>query len=268
MTDDNQILRLPVGCAMWACVLKPRVRNRGTPNEYTAWTMSLQYEQGDAEAQRLIQYFGELFRSSHPQASPGRGSLPFTVPVDPMTQQPLGLWQIGFTRRTTWPDGSPQAPPVVEDAGGNPWPADLQIGNGSLVRVACSWWIKRGSAERPPGIGLDLLGVRVLNHVPYTPTGPSAVPLANVFGGPEQGFRLPAQPTPHAGAPVGAGTGVFGPAGPLPNGQAAPAPGQPRGAGPAGWAPPANGQPPSVLAQLRGETPQDWGPASNEEVPF
>jgi hypothetical protein len=71
---------------------------------------------------------------------------------------------------------------MVQDAKGNPWPVDVAIGNGSVCKLAYSYYLwdnERGGK----GLTLQLLGVRVLQHVPYAMQAVDP----GVFGAPEEG---------------------------------------------------------------------------------
>jgi hypothetical protein len=79
-----------------------------------------------------------------------------------------GLTRITFNRDTQTKGGAILPPPSVEDAAGRPWPSNVAVGNGSIVRVAFStylWDFPKGGK----GISLNLLGVRILELVPYVP---------------------------------------------------------------------------------------------------
>lgn len=58
----------------------------------------------------------------------------------------------------------------VYDAKMNPWPRDVEIGKGSMVKVryrANSW---NSSEQGGIGVTLRLIAVQVINHVPYVPS--------------------------------------------------------------------------------------------------
>lgn len=79
-----------------------------------------------------------------------------------------GLTRISFNRDTQTRGGAILPPPSVEDAAGKPWPSAVAIGNGSVVRVGFSIYLW-DSPKGGKGMSLNLLGVRILEHVPYTP---------------------------------------------------------------------------------------------------
>lgn len=191
--------------AMYPCLFKPRLRNKGQASERWEWSIGLDAEQGMAEAQQLA---GELlgqFKALNTGLRPGKNGLPYYEIKDEL-QRSTGVWRFQFSRRQLAGNGSANLPPFVQDAQGHPWPADVLIGNGSLVRVAYTIWKWNPNGEAGPGIGLNLEGVRVIMLVPYE--APPPPDYSGAFGGPEAGAMYNA---PQAQAPA------------IPAGQQAPA---------------------------------------------
>lgn len=173
----------PAGSAAFAAVFRPRAMNRGNPNEYMAWTVGLDIEHGVEDGQKFATFLRGLFDAAHPGARPAQNSLPFRSLQDELGR-PTGVWRFNFARRVLSRDGSQNSPPIVQDSKGAPWPSDVLIGNGSLIKVAFTYW--KWSNNSGSGISLDLHAVRVLNLVPYEPPPPPD--YAAAFGGPEPGI--------------------------------------------------------------------------------
>lgn len=174
----------PKGELMWAKVGKPGVANAGKPDEREEYSVDLLLSKADAEAQGLVKQIKQLFVDAHGTSSrPGPNGLPYKTYLDEQGNE-TELWKFTFRRGVETRRGNLLPPPVVQDAKGAPWPADVLIGNGSAGRVAFkpyTW----SNPEGGKGISLQLEGVRVLHLVPYVP--PSA---ADAFGDGEEGYVL------------------------------------------------------------------------------
>jgi hypothetical protein len=281
----TQCLVSPPLEGIYPCLFRPRVRNKGLGSERWEWSIGLQASTQEDDANTFVDFLHNEFRTLNPGLKPGKNGLPFYEARDDVGRS-LGLWRFNFSRRQLRGNGSPNVPPFVEDAAGNLWPSDVLIGNGSIVKVAFTIWRWNPNGEGGPGIGLELEGVRVLQHAPYEPPPPPD--YSGVFGPPETGYRLngnepralpygaqqaPAdgqQQQPVAASPVSAreGFGRVPPVGPL-SGVAAERVPQEQGAA---WANSAMtrrevvGRPQSGWDANRG-----WDPSSavsEEEVPF
>ncbi len=57
----------------------------------------------------------------------------------------------------------------VFDARMNPWPRDVLIGNGSIIKVCFTLWPWNVSARGGVGVTLRPKAVQIINHVPYEP---------------------------------------------------------------------------------------------------
>ena len=169
---------------MWAKVLRPHLQNKGKPGEKEVWSIDLLLSMHDPAADLFIKGLKEKFIAAHGKGSrPGPNGLPFKRFVDDEGNE-TELWQVAFKRNVRTRRGAELAPPVVQDAAGNPWPKDVLIGNGSTGRIAYDVW-DWNSEEGGKGISLNLGGVRILHLVEYQT--PSA---ADAFGEPEQGYVL------------------------------------------------------------------------------
>ena len=72
---------------------------------------------------------------------------------------------IKFSRRGEKQDGTPAKPIRIIDKQKNPWPEDKLIGNGS--KVAVSFAVNEGEYRGKPWKKPGILGIMVLDHVPY-----------------------------------------------------------------------------------------------------
>lgn len=57
----------------------------------------------------------------------------------------------------------------VFDARKNPWPKDVRIGNGSLVKVCFTLWPWNVKPRGGVGVTMHPRAVQVINHIPYEP---------------------------------------------------------------------------------------------------
>jgi hypothetical protein len=186
----------PLG-ALYPCLFKPRIRNKGLTSERWEWSISLEASAEEQQARTFVEEIYGIFCNLNPGLRPGKNGLPY-FEVKAEDGRGTGIWRFNFSRRQVRGNGSPNLPPMVEDASGAPWPQDLLIGNGSIVKVGFTAWRWNPNGEGGPGIGLELEAVRVLMHADYVPPPPPD--YKGCFGGPEPGFLLggserPALPT-------------------------------------------------------------------------
>lgn len=180
----SKVLVSPAGELMWAKVLRPGIANKGKPSEKEMWSVDLLLSKDDAEAQAFVKLLKERFIEAHGTAArPGPNGLPYRTYIDQNGDE-TQLWVFRFGRNTITSRGQELAPPVVQDAAGNPWPKDVLIGNGSSGRVAFDPW-HWTNPEGGKGISCNLQGVRVLHLVEYQAPDPGAA-----FGEPEKGYVL------------------------------------------------------------------------------
>lgn len=170
---------------MWAAVLKPKLKNAGKSDEKMVYECDLLLGMADKDAQALIGTIKGVFSGRFgANARPGSKGIPVRRYVDEDDNE-TDIWKLSFSRNVVTARGAALPPPVVQDAKGNPWPADLLIGNGSEGKVAFRAWT--WDNEGGKGVSLELHGVRVLSHVPY-----QAADAAAAFGAPEPGCDLAA----------------------------------------------------------------------------
>lgn len=191
----------PAGEVLFANVLTPKLVNRDKPSEKLQYGIILLQSSTDTDpaCKAFIGSLHKIFMDRFGgNAKYGPNGRPWKKEVQTLadgTEQETGLVRISFTRDTQTRSGAELPPPRVEDAKGNPWPKGVAIGNGSVCRIAFSTYCW-DNAEGGKGISLNLLAVRVLQHVPYT----AGVVDAGVFGAPEEGVDAsqlaPAAPAP------------------------------------------------------------------------
>lgn len=180
----KELLTTPRGELMWAKVLRPGIANRGKPGEREQWSVDLLLAKSDAEAQQFIKGLKGAFLAAHGAASrPGPNGLPWRNFINEQGDE-LDIWQVSFKRNCQTSRGADLAPPIVQDAKGTSWPADVLIGNGSVGKVAFDVW-SWSNPEGGKGISLNLHGVRVLHLVEYAPPNAS-----EAFGDAEDGYVL------------------------------------------------------------------------------
>jgi hypothetical protein len=89
---------------------------------------------------------------------------------------------VKIKRKVNKKDGNPRQSPVIKDSQNNDWDGSL-IGNGSLVNVKFSTydWTYAGKS----GVATDLMGVQVVDLVPYGGDGSN-------FDAVDGGYTVPA----------------------------------------------------------------------------
>ena len=198
----SETLVTPAGEVLFANVLKPKlVKNKkGEKLQYGIVLLQADPEQ-DPGSKLLIgslhKAFMDHFGGNAKYGANGKPWKRETVVNDEGIEIPTGLLRITFSRDTQTSRGTELPPPMVQDAKGNPWPVDVAIGNGSVCKIAYSVYLW-DNQEGGKGITLQLLGVRVLNHVPYTMQAVDP----GIFGAPEEGTDATAL-APAAADPFG-----------------------------------------------------------------
>jgi hypothetical protein len=181
----------PPGHWLYANLLKPKEKvNKDTGETKHQYGVVLQLDNPELSQvtkdfiTSLHRIFVEKFGVNASYGPNGRPWKKETETLGDGTERETGLTRITFNRDVRTKGGADLPPPSVEDAAGQPWPANVMIGNGSFGRIAFSVYAWDNPAGGK-GISLNLLGVRLLRHVPYV-----AESLAvGAFGPPEEGDR-------------------------------------------------------------------------------
>ncbi|MBM5817677.1 MAG: hypothetical protein FJ083_14155 [Cyanobacteria bacterium K_Offshore_surface_m2_239] len=168
-------------------MFKARIRNKGKTNERREWSIALEGHREEDDVKQFASSLWAEFQRLNPGARPGKNGLPYYEAQDE-TGMATGVIIFNFSRRQLRGNGTPNVPPFVQDAQGNPWPSDVLIGNGSIVKVAFTVWKWNPNGEGGAGIGLELEGVRVIVHSEYV--APPPADYSGAFGGPEPGHVL------------------------------------------------------------------------------
>lgn len=183
----SETLVTPAGEVLFANVLKPKLVkcDSGDKLQYGIVLLQADPEQDPIAKQfvgSLHKAFMEKYGGNAKYGANGKKWKRETLTNEEGIEVPTGLVRITFSRDTATSRGIELPPPMVQDAKGNPWPVDVAIGNGSVCKIAYSIW----PWDHPvggKGLTLQLLGVRVLNHVPYVMQAVDP----GVFGAPEDG---------------------------------------------------------------------------------
>jgi len=198
----SETLVTPAGEVLFANVLKPKLVKNESGDK---WQYGIVLLQADPEQDQIAkQFVGSLHRAfmekyggNAKYGANGKKWKRETLTNEEGIEVPTGLIRITFSRDIATSRGIELPPPMVQDAKGNPWPVDVAIGNGSVCKIAYSIW----PWDHPvggKGLTLQLLGVRVLNHVPYVMQAVDP----GVFGAPEEGTDATAL-APAAADPFG-----------------------------------------------------------------
>jgi hypothetical protein len=183
----SETLVTAAGEVLFANILKPKLvkNDSGEKMQYGIVLLQADPDQDPIAKQfvgSLHKAFMEQYGGNAKYGPNGRPWKKETVVDDNGIEIPTGLVRITFSRDTETKRGTPLPPPMVQDARGNPWPVDVAIGNRSVCKLAYSYYLwdnERGGK----GLTLQLLGVRVLRHVPYVMQAVDP----GVFGAPEEG---------------------------------------------------------------------------------
>ena len=181
----------PPGYWIYANLLKPKEKvNKETGETKHQYGVVLQLDNPELskETKEFITSLHQLFVGKFgPSANYGPNGRPWKKETETLgdgTERETGLTRITFSRDVRTKAGAELPPPSVEDAAGQPWPANVMIGNGSFGRIGFSVYLWDNPAGGK-GISLNLLGVRLLRHVPYVAEGLAP----GAFGPPEEGDR-------------------------------------------------------------------------------
>ena len=183
----SETLVTPAGEVLFANVLKPKlVKNtKGEKLQYGIVLLQADPEQNSIAKQfigSLHHAFMEQFGGRATYGANGKPWKKETIVDNNGIETSTGLFRISFSRDTETRRGTPLPPPMVQDAKGNPWPIDVAIGNGSVCKIAYSIYLW-DNEDGGKGLTAQLLGVRVLQHVPYAMQAVDP----GVFGAPEEG---------------------------------------------------------------------------------
>lgn len=183
----SETLVTPAGEVLFANILKPKLIKNDSGEKMQYGIVLLQADPEQDPASKL--FIGSLHKAFMDHfggnAKYGPNGKPWkretTVDGDGV-ETATGLYRITFARDTKTSRGNELPPPMVQDSKGNPWPVDVAIGNGSVCKIAYSTFLW-DNALGGKGVTLQLLGVRVLQHVPYSMQAVDP----GVFGAPEEG---------------------------------------------------------------------------------
>ena len=196
----SDALITPPGEVLFANVLTPKtVRNRESEKLQYGIVLLQASPDTDPTSKAFIgslhKLFMEKFGGNAKYGPNGRPWKKETQLLEDGTEQETGLIRISFSRDTKTRSGAELPAPIVQDSQGNAWPKHVAIGNGSLCKIAFSPFLW-DSSEGGKGISLNLLAVRVIQHVPYQ----VGVVSNSVFGEPEAGVNVAQLPAAEAAA--------------------------------------------------------------------
>jgi hypothetical protein len=183
----SETLVTPAGEVLFANVLKPKLVKNDSGEKMQYGIVLLQSDPEQDPGSKL--FIGSLHKAFMDQfggnAKYGPNGKPWKREMtvnDDGTESPTGLFKITFSRDVLTARETELPQPMVQDAKGNPWPVDVAIGNGSVCKIAYSIYLW-DNTKGGKGLTLQLLGVRVLQHVPYAMQAVDP----GVFGAPEEG---------------------------------------------------------------------------------
>jgi len=183
----SETLVTPAGEVLFANILKPKLvkNDSGEKMQYGIVLLQADPEQ-DSGAKLFIGSLHKAFMDHFGgNAKYGPNGKPWkreTTVNSEGIESPTGLVRITFSRDVMTARGTELPQPMAQDAKGNPWPVDVAIGNGSVCKIAYSYYLW-DNPKGGKGLSLQLLGVRVLQHVPYAMQAVDP----DVFGAPEEG---------------------------------------------------------------------------------
>jgi len=183
----SEALVTPAGEVLFANVLKPKLVKNESSEKMQYGIVLLQADpENEPAAKRFIgslhHTFMDHFGGNAKYGQNGRPWKRETTVNEDGTEAPTGLVRISFSRDVATARGTELPQPMVQDAKGNPWPVDVAIGNGSICKIAYSVYLW-DNPKGGKGLTLQLLGVRVLQHVPYSMQAVDP----GIFGAPEEG---------------------------------------------------------------------------------
>jgi hypothetical protein len=196
----RQTLVTPACLLYWVKVLGEPVPNRVDPTKPRSWSVEAHFLPEDPNFLLLSQLSEQAFIEAHgPNAK--QGETPFGwAPALDKDKNPTGYMRFRIGRNETSKQGRKFDPPTVIDAAKRRWPENLQIGNGSIGKVAYTIFPWKNAFGKC-GVSLGLEGVQVLEHVPY---GGSAMDAFDEEDAPTAttAVAAPMQSTPFDNGPV------------------------------------------------------------------
>jgi hypothetical protein len=159
-SDTRKVHTTPVLECQWAKVFDAEV-NRFDQSKPPAWSIELLLNPRETEHQAFLLECEDLFEAY----SPGKRRSLHAFPWQPHKTQ-AGVTVMRFRlSKFERKDGSSTESPRVIDAAKRPWPAGVQIGNGSKVQLAFRVY----AWDSPSGAGLTFEPkvVMVHEHIPY-----------------------------------------------------------------------------------------------------
>ena len=197
----RQTLVTPPCLLFWVKVLGEPVPNKMEPTKPRSWGLEIHFLPEDPDFLRLSLSTEQVFLEAHgPNATKGESPYGWGEVLD-KEKNPTGYMRFRVGRNETSKQGRKFDPPTVIDAAKRRWPENLQIGNGSIGKVAYTIYTWK-NAYGKCGVSLGLEGVQVLEHVPY---GGSAMDAFAEEDAPTATAAIadqPVQPTPFDDSPV------------------------------------------------------------------
>lgn len=169
----SEFIYTPTMEAKWAKVIGAARRREDT--DPATWSIDLVGDPSEPELKALIDKTKSLMKVAHgekPKVS--RHGMPIRKEMirdDEGEEQPSGLVVLKAKRfEQRRGSDAKNSGPIVVNSQNEPWPSDVLIGNGSLVRAKIHYYSWDRGSE---GVGLsaELHAVQVIKHVEYESAG-------------------------------------------------------------------------------------------------
>lgn len=162
----TEIFRTSSAPCKWAKVLKPFVDQY---HKDGAYAIDLEFNEDDASGiMNEIRDRMVVFKDK--EVGAGRTVKGWSIHRGFKKNDELNNYIFSFTQNAVYNPADGEALHFsvdVFDSQLNPWPKEMLIGNGSLVKVAYSYYPWNVSVQGGIGMTLKLRGVQVLEHIPY-----------------------------------------------------------------------------------------------------
>jgi len=160
----NEIHTTQLGKCEWAHILKAQTKF----DSDGIYSIKLILGEVDAEPIKdLVRHSAE----AHHQLETQMGHSVAGWALPPWTfDKETSVYKFNFKQKAIGKPKNEEPFPIsidVFDAKINPWPKDVLIGNGSLVKVAFTLYSWNSAAQNGVGVTLQLKAVQVVNHIPY-----------------------------------------------------------------------------------------------------
>lgn len=148
-------------CRWFECLGQPRT-NRDEPDKAPAWGLRLILDPANPDHMAWLQDMEDKVVEALGKKRKSKWAYPWSH------EEEAGEVIIRFKcKQFQRRDGTLSEGPTVVDSRKTPWPQDVEIGNGSVVKVAFRLYQWDGPGTSGSGVTFEPQAIQVIEHVPY-----------------------------------------------------------------------------------------------------